>query len=343
MKQVNIGLSSRVSIALLKDTMKAHIGLAGFILLGFILPSLISNQFYLQIILMIYLYAGLGAAWNILGGYAGQLSLGHAAYFGLGAYSYALLAPKLGILLGLASAAVVPVLFAAPIGWITFRLRGPYFSLGTIAFAELLRILSTAQLQDLTQGSAGLLVTSLTNQQNMYYYFMLCFFIAVFVITRFVVHSRTGYYLMAIREDEDTAQTVAINTTWYKLIALLISALITGVGGALFAGMFGIIEPGMVFGGSISNQIVFIVILGGAGTLWGPLVGAIILELTSELLKVYLGAQTIPFLSDPNVLAYFLYGLIIVLVILFLPEGVFGGFQRLLRRKSHETARAAKC
>lgn len=329
-----LGLSSLT----FKNAMKANSGITVLIILGFLLPTIISNPFYQQIILMIYLFAGLGSAWNLLGGYAGQLSLGHAAYFGLGAYSYALLAPRFGIILGLVAAAVIPVLFAAPVGWITFRLRGPYFALGTIAFAELLRILSTAQLQDLTKGSAGLLVTSLTNRQENYYYFMLCFFIAAFLITRFIAQSRTGYYLMAIREDEDTAQAVAINTTLYKLIALLISAFITGIGGALFAGMFGIIEPSMVFGGSISNQIVFIAILGGAGTLWGPLLGAIILELTSELLKVYLGSLNIPFLADPNVFAYFLYGLIIVLVILFLPNGVFGGLQRLIRRKSNETA-----
>lgn len=315
-------------------TMKGNTTFLVFLVVALLLPFVITNPFYQQVILMIFLYAGMGTAWNLIGGYTGQLSLGHAAYFGLGAYTYSLLVDSTGIWIALVASALVPILFSIPIGWITFRLRGPYFTLGTIAFAELLRILATDQLKGVTQGSAGLVVTSLVQDPQMYYYLMLIFFVFAFLLVKYVVESKTGYYLMAIREDEDTAQTVTVNTTLYKLIALMISALITGIGGALYASLLGTIEPEPVFGSSISNQIVFLSVLGGVGTLWGPFIGAVILQISSEFLKVFLGTMDVPFLSDPNAFAFFLYGLLIILVILFFPEGIVGMIKRLRRRKN---------
>jgi branched-chain amino acid transport system permease protein len=312
---------------------KKHAGLLIFFAIALLIPFVMQNYYYQQILLLIFLFAGLGCAWNLVGGYAGQLSLGHAAYFGLGAYTYALTAGAIGVVPAIVAACIVPVIFAIPIGWITFRLRGPYFALGTIAFAEILRILATDQLKDWTQGSAGLLVDSMASDPQYYYFFMLAFFVVAFLVMRFAAESKLGYYLMAIREDEDTAQTVTINTTYYKIVSLVISALLTGIGGALFASMLGTIEPDPVFGGNVSNQIVFLVVLGGAGTLWGPLVGAILLQLSSEIFKTYFGALNIPFLSDPNAFAYFLYGLLIVVIVRYAPDGLTGVFKRWMRRR----------
>jgi len=143
-----------------------------------------------------------------------------------------------------------------------------------------------------------------------------------FLIVAYLVTSKTGYYLMAIREDEDTAQTVTINTPRYKLFALLVSALLTGIGGAIFAANLGSIQPNDVFGGDVSHQIVFLTILGGAGTLYGPLVGAVILELASDYLKSSIGNVT--WVNDPNAFAFFLYGFLIVLVVMFMPAGIVG-------------------
>jgi branched-chain amino acid transport system permease protein len=315
--------------------LEKHLSLIIFIVAAVIIPFVMDNYFYQQILLLIFLYAGLGCAWNLVGGYAGQLSLGHAAYFGLGAYSYALTVGTIGLVPALLAACLIPVVLAVPIGWITFRLRGPYFALGTIAFAEILRILATDQLKGFTQGSAGLLVESIVSDPKYYYFIMLAFFVAAFLIVRYVAESKLGFYLMAIREDEDTAQTVTVNTTYYKIVALLISACLTGIGGALFASMLGTIEPDPVFGARVSNEIVFLVILGGAGTLWGPLIGATILQLSSEAFKVWLGEMNIPLLSDPNAFAYFLYGLLIVIVVRYAPDGLTGIFRRwLLRRKT---------
>lgn len=285
------------------------------------LPTAI-NTYYMQILFLIFLYAGIGFAWNLVGGYAGQLSLGHAAYFGIGAYTYALLADKVGVWPALLLAALVAALGAAPIGWICFRLKGPYFVLATITVAELLRVLATDQFKGLTQGSAGLLVTNLVSDPTFYYWVALGFMALSFVVVAYLATSKTGYYLMAIREDEDTAQTVTVNTPQYKLFALLVSALLTGIGGAIFAANLGSIQPNDVFGGDVSNQVVFLAILGGAGTLWGPLVGATILELASDYLKSAIGQVT--WVNDPNAFAFFLYGLLIVLVVMFMPAGIVG-------------------
>jgi branched-chain amino acid transport system permease protein len=155
-----------------------------------------------------------------------------------------------------------------------------------------------------------------------YYWVALAFMLVSFAVTALLATSKTGYYLMAIREDEDTAQTVTINTPLYKLYALLVSALLTGIGGAIFAANLGTIQPNDVFSGAISNQIVFLAILGGAGTLYGPLVGAFILEFASDFLKNWLSGVT--WIGDPNAFAYFVYGLLIVLVVMFMPAGIVG-------------------
>lgn len=292
------------------------------LLAGLLLLPFVANPYFKQIIFLIFIYAGLGCAWNLVGGYAGQLSLGHAAFFGIGAYTYALLVPTLGVWPSVAVAALLAGVSAAPIGWICFRLRGPYFALATIAVAELLRVLSTNQFKGLTQGAAGLLVDNMVANPDNYYWVGLGFLALSFVVMAYLATSKTGYYLMAIREDEDTAQTVTINTPRYKLFALLVSALLTGIGGAIFAANLGSIQPNDVFGGNISNQIVFLAILGGAGTLYGPLIGAVILEFASDYLKNSLGDVT--WVNDPNAFAFFVYGLLIVLVVMFMPAGIVG-------------------
>jgi branched-chain amino acid transport system permease protein len=218
--------------------------------------------------------------------------------------------------------AVLAAVSAAPIGWICFRLRGPYFALGTIAVAELLRVVSTNQLKELTQGAAGLLVQNLVADPALYYWVGLAFVVVAFGLVAYLATSKTGYYLMAIREDEDTAQTITINTAAYKLFALVVSALLAGMGGAIFAANLGSIQPNDVFGSAISNQVVFLAVLGGAGTLYGPLVGAVILQVASDWLKNSLGG--VSFIGDADAFAFFLYGLMIVLVVLFMPAGIVG-------------------
>jgi branched-chain amino acid transport system permease protein len=281
----------------------------------------------------IALFAALGLAWNLVGGYAGQLSLGHAAFFGMGAYGLAIFTSHhMPMWISLILAALVSTLIGGVIGKIVFRLRGPYFTLATIAFAEVLR-LGAANL-DITGGAIGLSTPSLFSGQSfwkLFYFSAVVLAIVSFLINYWTSRSRFGYYLMAIREDEDTASAVGIDTANYKLRSLLISAFLTALAGALYGSAFQFIVPDSVLTIDISVQVAIIAMLGGAGTLLGPIIGAVLLLTASELFKNEFGERHL-----------LIYGTLIVLVVLFLPEGIVGGLQeRLKRRKKPPSAAAA--
>jgi len=299
------------------------IAAAGFIL-SLLVPLVVRSDYQLQVLFRIYLFAALGLAWNLVGGYAGQLSLGHAAYFGAGAYGLALFTRA-----GLPVWAAFPVLvalamvFALLIGGVSFRLRGPYFCLATIAFAEVLHA-AAKNLPSVTGGDVGAPVPALFHSHvNRSFYLCAvvlaaCAFAATVVISR----SRFGYYLMAIREDQDTALSAGVNATRTKLHALLLSAAFTALAGALYGSLFLFIVPDQVLSIDISNEIAIVAMLGGAGTVIGPLVGAVILESATEVFKsVFQEAHLL------------IYGLLLILVVLFLPEGIVGSVATLLRRR----------
>lgn len=293
------------------------------------LPALVHNDYLMQVFFRIVLFAALGLAWNLVGGYAGQLSLGHAAFFGLGAYGLAVLTARgLPVWVSIFAAAFIAVIFAAVIGRVAFRLRGPYFALATIAFGEVLR-LGAANLK-ITGGAIGLSTPALFTGPSFWKLFYLA--AVVLAVICFLVNyatsiSRPGYYLMAIREDEETASAVGIDTASYKLRALLISAFLTALGGALYASAFQYIVPDSVLTVEISVQIAIITMLGGAGTLLGPVIGAILLLGSSELFKTRF--------QESHLL---IYGILIVVVVLFLPEGIVGGLGNLSRRRSRPPA-----
>jgi branched-chain amino acid transport system permease protein len=293
-----------------------------FFLLALLVPLVVQSDYTLQILFRVFLFAALGLAWNLVGGYTGQLSLGHAAYFGVGAYSLALfskagVSPWVSVLLGM----VLAVISAAVIGSVSFRLRGPYFALSTIAFAEVLR-LTAKNLPNLTGGDVGAQVPLLFPQSTTkaFYISGVLLTVIVLALTAWIEHSRFGYYLLAIREDEDAALAVGVNTARCKLWILLISAAFTAIGGALYASQFLFIVPDQVLAMEISTEIAIVAMLGGAGTLIGPLVGSITLETASEIFK--------NFFKEANLL---IYGVLIVVVVLFLPEGIVGTIANKLR------------
>jgi branched-chain amino acid transport system permease protein len=295
------------------------------------MPWLVSNNYQLQVLFRITLFAALGLAWNLVGGYAGQLSLGHVAFFGVGAYGLALFT-QLGIpiWISLFLAAIVATLFAAIIGIIAFRLRGPYFTLATIAFAEVLRL--TATNLNVTGGAIGLTMPALFSGRTFWRQFYLAsvaLAALAFLTNLWVSRSRFGYYLMAIREDEDTASAVGINTTRCKLQSLLLSAFLTALAGALYASAFQFIVPDSVLTLEISVQIAIITMLGGAGTLLGPIVGAALLLTAQEIFKNQF--------KESHLL---IYGILIVIVVLFVPEGIVGGLQHLFRKRVKPPASA---
>ena len=294
---------------------------ASLLFAALFVPLLLPTDYMLQILFRVFLFAALGLAWNLVGGYAGQLSLGHAAYFGVGAYGLALfsklgISPWASVLLGI----VMAVICAAMIGKVSFRLRGPYFALCTIAFAEVLRLIAK-NLPNVTGGDVGVQVPALFTYSatRSFYWSGILLTLFALALSAWIERSRFGYYLMAIREDQDTALSVGVNASRCKLWALLISAAITGLGGALYASMFLFIVPDQVLAMEISTEIAIVTMLGGAGTLLGPLVGSVVLESASEIFKnVFKEAHLL------------IYGVLIVLVVLFMPEGIVGSITRRL-------------
>ena len=299
------------------------IAAAGFVV-SLLVPLVARSDYQLQVLFRIYLFAALGLAWNLVGGYAGQLSLGHAAYFGAGAYGLALFTRAgLPVWAALPLLVGVAVVFALLIGGVSFRLRGPYFVLATIAFAEVLH-LAAKNLPGVTGGDVGVQVPALFHTHvNRSFYLCAVVLVAVtFAATVVISRSRFGYYLMAIREDQDTALAVGVNTARTKLYALLLSAAFTALAGALYGSLFLFIVPDQVLSLDISNEIAIVAMLGGAGTVVGPLVGSLVLESCSELFKsVFQEAHLL------------IYGLLLIAVVLFLPEGIVGSAAALVRRR----------
>lgn len=303
---------------------RALIAAAGFALC-LLIPLVVDDDYSFQILFRVVLFAGLGLAWNLVGGYAGQLSLGHAAFFGLGGYGFTIIHDELHLplLASLALTLVVVAIAAALIGLVAFRLRGPYFALATIAFAEVLHQ-TVKNLHDLTGGEVGKAPPMIfENHRSQWFYACAVLLTAfAFALTAWIARSRFGFALQAIREDEDTAMACGINTTRTKVYAFMISAAITAVGGVLHASLFMWMTPDQMLEVGLSNEIAIVAMLGGAGTLLGPLIGAGLLETASELFKnLFHEAHLI------------IYGVLIVLVVLFLPEGIVGALGKQLRAR----------
>jgi branched-chain amino acid transport system permease protein len=289
-------------------------------------PAVITQDYLLQIFFRIALFAALGLAWNLVGGYAGQLSLGHAAYFGVGAYGLAIL-HRHGVNMWLAGiiAIVLAVLSAVLIGSASFRLRGPYFCLATIAFAEVMRI-TAKNLDRLTGGDVGIEVPLLFPRNSTAWFCISAILLTAisFLLTIWISKSKFGYYLMAVREDQDTAASVGVNTARTKLYALLVSAALTAIGGVLYGSLFLYIVPDQVLTVELSVEISVVAMLGGAGTALGPIVGSVILESAAELFKTQF--------KEAHLMVY---GILIVVVVLFLPEGVVGTISNRVRIWKH--------
>jgi branched-chain amino acid transport system permease protein len=304
---------------------RSLIAAAGFGL-ALLVPVVIQQDYLLSVMFHVALFAALGVAWNLVGGYAGQLSLGHAAFFGIGAYALPLYHDKLEIPIPGALVLLIVTAMAAAyvIGRVSFRLRGPYFALSTIAFAEVLR-LSAKNLERVTGGDVGLQVPALFGSISPTRWFYLAAVLltaAAFVTTALIARSRFGYELQAVREDEDTARACGIDPARTKLNAFMISAAFTALGGALNASQSFFIVPDSVLAIDLSERPAIAAMLGGAGTLTGPIVGAVLVETAQELFKnVFREAFQL------------IYGALLVIVVLFLPEGIVGTLASWWRRQ----------
>jgi branched-chain amino acid transport system permease protein len=304
-----------------------------------IYPMVFSGAFYLDIGVSFLLAAISASAWNIVGGYAGQVSVGHSVFYGFGAYCPLLvyqlwgLPPMAGIPLGIAVSVGVAVLLGMP----TFRLTGHYFSMATIAIAELTRIFTgTWELVGAAIGLQGPAVArgwwDLTFRGLMpYYYIFLVVLVVLLFITYLMERRRFGYYLRAIKTRERAARSLGVPVLQSKIKAFALSATFTSIAGSLYSIKTGFIDPESGFGILVSVQMVIIAAIGGAGTLYGPLVGALILIPLQTATNTWFG-------GGGSGLTYILYGGIIVLIARFEPGGLFDLWDRFAPkrwRRSH--------
>lgn len=297
-------------------------------------PFIFDARYSQHVLILVLLYITLGSAWNILGGFAGQLSLGHAAFFGIGAYTAAIIASKteLSPWWAMIAGPLVVLPIALIVGWICFRLRGPYFTLATIAVGEVVRLVAL-NWSALTGGAVGVVIRPSIfsgTSKIPYYYIVLMIASATVALCQLISRRKLGYYFMAIREDEETAESIGIDTTRYKLFALAISATLTAIAGAFYANYFMFVDPTIVLPLALSVEIVLMAIVGGLGTVAGPVLGAVLLKLSSEIFRNEF--------AQANLL---IYGALLVIVILFMPDGLMGGFRRLLRFGTRKSQRVS--
>ncbi|SLN71477.1 branched-chain amino acid ABC transporter permease [Oceanibacterium hippocampi] len=310
------------------------------------MPLVVTSGFWMDFLILTLFVGVLGQGWNILGGYGGQLSFGHAVFFGTGAYVQAILQTQYGWnpWLAITPAVLAGVLVGAFIGYLSFRygLRGSYFALITLAFAEAFRVLATSI--EITEGGQGIYlrlnrdpdqaITMLQFASGVgYYYMILALTVVALLVAWWIEHSRFGAQLMAVRENEDAAEALGIDAFAVKMRAICISAALTASAGVFYVQKFLLMDPFIAFGPGKSVEALVAPIIGGMGTIFGPLLGSIVLHGVGELTKALTAAAGI----DHPGLDLVIYGILLVLMLAFLPSGLMG----LLRRRARP-ARSAE-
>lgn len=299
-------------------------------LLLLVLPLFVHSDYYRHIIIIALMWVVIGSSWNLLSGFTGQVSFGHAAFFGTGAYTAGLLNMHLGLSpwWGMLFAGPMALLVGMFIGWVCFRLRGPYFALGTIAMGEIFHLLAK-YFHGFTGGMEGVL-TMPTFKSKLPYYLMALGLAALCVFTiRYVMRSKLGYYFIAIREDQDAAESMGISAYRYKSISLGISSFFTGLAGAFYMNYMGFIDPEVVFSlHYISIMAILVGIIGGVGTIWGPAVGAFIMVAVQETFRSSIFGLAPTWISEAHALVF---GLLVMFVILFMANGVVGDWNKISR------------
>ncbi len=309
----------------------------GLIALLFALPLVGLNSFYLHLFIMIFMHAVMAQSWNVIAGFSGQISLGHGAFFGVGAYATSFfymqygVTPWISIFIGMFISGVFAVLIGIPM----LRLSGHYFAIATLLIGISFQVVF--QRWDLVGAASGLWVTMTPEDSWMalqfhssklpYYYIFLIFFLISFFSVWVLSRSKLGYRLRAIRDDPQAALSLCINVSNYKIIAYVISAMIMAPMGSLFAQYILIIDPDRVFNIEISIIVLLITVLGGIGNVWGPIIGASILIPISEYSRIYLG-------GTGGAVDLILYGLILMIICVFRPNGLISFIPKdILERK----------
>jgi len=323
--------------------MKALKVIIGLSVVAALLPFATNNPTHLNLAILVLMAAQLGVAWNLLGGYAGQVSLGHAAFYGLGAYTSTMLLLNFGInpWLGMLLGAVVSALLSLGFGWSCFRLKGHYFAMATIAVAEIVQIVFTnweyagsavGLTVPMTQRGWGAMVFA---DKAPYYWLALGLLGLTLLATWAVERSHIGYYLRAIKDEPDAARSIGINIARYKQIALSLSAFFTALGGSLYAQKELYIDPNSVLSTALSIKMALVSILGGVGTLFGPVIGSVVLTVIEELTRTLFG-------GSGRGTDTIIYAALIVGVAVFYPSGLIGGYREWQQRRKTKRERPAE-
>jgi branched-chain amino acid transport system permease protein len=308
-----------------------------------LLPAMAANSFLMHVLILILLYASMAQAWNIIGGYGGQTSFGHAVFFGIGAYGAGMavvtygLSPWPGALIGMLSAAVVAVLISYP----CFKLSGHYFAIATFAIVEIFNRMflvwywvGGALGLDYPLVEEGFANLMWYDTKTGYFYCALALFVLIFGVVRFLEGHRFGYYLRAVREGQETAESLGVNSTAVKLSAMALSAALAALCGAFFVQYNLRVDPGMVMSLDTSMKFVLVTILGGAGTLAGPLLGAAVLIPLQEYTRALWGGLG-------GGVDLIIFGFLIIVIVIKQPAGITGIVRDIARRRSRR-ADAAK-
>ena len=311
--------------------------IVGLVVLLLALPLVGLNSFYLHLFIMIFMHAVMAQSWNVIAGFSGQISLGHGAFFGIGAYATSFfymeygITPWISIFFGMFISGVFAVLIGIPM----LRLSGHYFAIATLLIGISFQVVF--QRWDLVGAASGLWVTmtpedswtalQFHSSKLPYYYIFLVFFLISFFAVWVLSRSKLGYRLRAVRDDPQAALSLCINVSNYKIIAYVISAMIMAPMGSLFAQYILIIDPDRVFNIEISIIVLLITVLGGIGNVWGPIIGASILIPISEYSRIYLG-------GTGGAVDLILYGLILMIICVFRPNGLISFIPKdILERK----------
>ncbi|MGE5247885.1 MAG: branched-chain amino acid ABC transporter permease [Verrucomicrobiota bacterium] len=310
-----------------------------------LLPLVVTSNYFLHLMILFLMWVVIGSSWNILAGFTGQVSFGHAAFFGVGAYTAGLLFQHLQMSpwWGMAFGGFVALLIGLPFGAICFPLRGAYFALASLALGEGIRHVATIA-EGFTGGMVGIMIMPTFISKVPYYYIALALAALSVLSIRLIINAKPGYYFVSIREDQDAAASLGINTTLYKNISLAISAFWTGMAGALYMNYMGFIDPHVVFSlHDYSVMAILVAIVGGVGTIYGPTVGAFVMVAFQELFRTgffglfdYVGTRSgsaaLSALADAVKQAHVLgFGILVIVVILFLPNGIVGDWGKIKR------------
>ncbi len=308
--------------------MARHAVAVGYFAAAALVPLAVRDAYVLDGVVLVLLWGALSAAWNVAGGYAGQVSLGHAAFFGLGAYAAALLgarwgvSPWIGLLVGVGCSTAAGVV----LGYLANRLRGPYFALGTIAFSQVLLIVAS-RWRGFTQGSEGIPVpfrpglwTLGFADKAVWVYLILPVAVGLYLVECYLERSRGGYRLAAVREDEDAAQAIGIPSRRLKVGAIAASAALTAVCGTLWAQYVGFVDPFYVFSVDLSVRFALGAIIGGVATAPGPFLGALLITALETYLRAAFGGVGAGLVG----IYLIIYGAALIVVVRFAPRGLVG-------------------